>query len=115
MELQPHELNLRHLRAFAEVCRSGSFSQAAAITNAIASLERQLRTALFTRGARGVTGTDAANTFLFRINRALNTLNQNLPRTKTPLPVLMKTGRPPPSCVRSSPSKTGAAAPQPRA
>ena len=94
MELQPHEFNLRHLRAFAEVCRTGSFSQAAenmhltqpAITNAIASLERQLRTPLFTRGARGVAGTDAASMFLFRIKRALNTLNQGLPRSSTPLP-----------------------------
>ena len=72
-------LNLRHLRAFREVARSRSVSQAAvlvhlsqpAITQAIARLEEQLQVPLFHRRSDGMAPTEFGDMFLDRVERAL--------------------------------------------
>ncbi|TXS90320.1 LysR family transcriptional regulator [Parahaliea maris] len=71
-------LNLRHLHAALEVQARGSLSQAAeqvhlsqsALTQAIAKLEAQVGTALFSRRATGVQTTPAGQVFLARVERA---------------------------------------------
>lgn len=81
-ELRGQDINLRHLRAFAEVCRHGSISAAAdvvhlsqpAITQALARLEAQLGVALFVRSSRGMTPTDAGDLMAARTARALGIL-----------------------------------------
>lgn len=75
-------LNIRHLRAFREVARRRSISQAAerihlsqpAITQAIAKLESQLGTALFERRFDGMLTTVAGALFLDRVDRMLDGL-----------------------------------------
>ena len=72
--------NLRHLRAFREVARCQSISQASpiiflsqpAITQAIAKLESTLGILLFERRNDGMFVTTEGNLFLDRVNRALN-------------------------------------------
>ncbi|MGB3244872.1 MAG: LysR family transcriptional regulator [Sulfitobacter sp.] len=93
MTITATDLNLRHLRAFSEVCQRGSISQAAqvvhlsqpAITHAIAGLEDQLRTKLFQRMPRGMAPTDLGARFHLRVRRALLRLNDTMSRgTRTP-------------------------------
>ncbi|MGF7174371.1 LysR family transcriptional regulator [Azospirillum doebereinerae] len=74
--------NIRHLRAFREVARRRSISQAAeqvhlsqpAITQAIAKLEGQLGTPLFERRFDGMPTTAAGALFLDRVERMLEGL-----------------------------------------
>jgi len=71
--------NIRHLRAFAEVARQGSISQAAeviflsqpAITHAISKLETTLNTKLFIRLHKGMSLTETGKFYLRRTDRAL--------------------------------------------
>jgi LysR family transcriptional regulator of gallate degradation len=78
-ELDLWSLNLRHLRAFAEVVRLGSVSDAAsavaltqpAITQAVAKLERQLGLPLFDRRSDGMAANEAAIALAARIEAAL--------------------------------------------
>ncbi len=73
------DLNLRHLAALAAIERLGSLGAAAsavsltqpAVTQALAKLERQLGTPLFTRTSRGMTATAAADLFAPRAAAAL--------------------------------------------
>lgn len=75
--------NLRHLRAFREVARARSISQAAsriflsqpAITQAIAKLEGLLGCTLFDRRSDGMFPTDVGDVFLSRVERALDWLS----------------------------------------
>ena len=77
--MEPQLPNIRHLRAFAEVARQGSISQAAeivflsqpAITHAISKLETALNTKLFTRLHKGMSLTDTGVSYLKRTDRAL--------------------------------------------
>lgn len=77
--MDPLGLNLRHLRAFADVAAVGSVSHAArrvhlsqpAITQAIAKLERQLGARLFDRRPGGMAPTSAGARFALRTSRAL--------------------------------------------
>lgn len=74
--------NIRHIRAFREVARRYSISQAAeqvhlsqpAITQAIAKLEETLGTALFLRRSDGMFPTEAGTLFLERAERLLEHL-----------------------------------------
>ena len=89
MSVTCHALNLRHLRVALEVSKAGGISQASgnvhmsqpAMTHAIKTLENQVNTRLFDRGARGVSVTSTGRRFTFRIERALGRLNARLPRT----------------------------------
>lgn len=73
------QLNLRHLRAAAEICGRGSISRAAsavsltqpAVTQGIARLERLLAQPLFERTSEGMDPLPAARTFAERIEAAL--------------------------------------------
>jgi len=77
--MEPQLPNIRHLRAFAEVARQGSISQAAevvflsqpAITHAISKLETTLNTKLFTRLHKGMSLTQTGKSYLKRTDRAL--------------------------------------------
>jgi LysR family transcriptional regulator, regulator for genes of the gallate degradation pathway len=72
-------LNIRHLRAMAAICRLGSISAAAqavgisqpAITQGITKLEQQLDTALFERRPDGMTPARGAIAFATRVETAL--------------------------------------------
>lgn len=74
------QLNLRHLRAAAEICARGSVSRAAAavsltqpaVTQGISRLERQLTQPLFERTPEGMDPLPAARTFSERIVAALD-------------------------------------------
>lgn len=74
------QLNLRHLRAAAEICARGSVSRAAAavsltqpaVTQGISRLERQLAQPLFDRTPGGMDPLPAARTFAERIVAALD-------------------------------------------
>lgn len=76
------DLNLRHLRAFVEICRHGSITEASnvvflsqpAITQGIAKLEHRIGTAFFLRSGRGLSQTDEGKLFRFRVERALGML-----------------------------------------
>lgn len=78
--------NLRHLRVFAEVAQTGSISQAAskvflsqpAMTQAIAKLEGQLDTELFTRLSSGMYLTPEGRIWQERVQRCLELLRQGL-------------------------------------
>lgn len=80
--LNPETLNLRHLRAFVEVCHEGGISAAShrihlsqpAITQAIAKLESLLGCPLFVRSSKGMFPTAAARVFLNRCERAFDLL-----------------------------------------
>ncbi len=86
MTIASHALNLRHLGAFLEVCRTGGITAAApaanlsqpAITQAIARLEARLGVPLFIRTGTGMTPTDAAGILADRAARALGTLRTGL-------------------------------------
>lgn len=73
------QLNLRHLRAAAEICGRGSISRAAAavsltqpaVTQGVARLERLLAQPLFERTSEGMDPLPAARTFAERIEAAL--------------------------------------------
>jgi DNA-binding transcriptional LysR family regulator len=75
--------NLRHLRAFSEVARCRSISQASrklylsqpAITQAIARLEKSLDSRLFDRRSDGVFPTESGELFLHRVERAKEQLS----------------------------------------
>jgi len=77
--MEPQFPNIRHLRAFTEVARQGSISQAAevvflsqpAITHAISKLETALNTTLFIRLHKGMSLTETGRSYLRRTNRAL--------------------------------------------
>ncbi len=76
--------NLRHLVAFVSVVKNGSISKASesiflsqpAITQALAKIEKQLKTALFERKTNGMNLTREGELFSFRIERALDILSQ---------------------------------------
>ncbi len=72
-------LNLRHLKAFSEIARTGSISAASvavhlsqpAVTKALSKLEAILSAPLFLRSSSGMFLTEPGKTFLFRTERAL--------------------------------------------
>jgi len=76
------DLNLRHLRAFAEVCRQGSITDASgvvylsqpAITQGLAKLEGQIGAKLFLRSGRGLAPTEDGKLLRFRTERAIGML-----------------------------------------
>lgn len=78
--------NLRHLQVFREVARRGSVSAASqavfltqpAITQAVASLERQFGVALFDRSNFGMRLTPAGGICLERVERAINQIRDGL-------------------------------------
>ena len=78
--MNPADLNLRHMRAFCAVARSGSISAAAAnvhlsqpaITQGLAKLERLLQVTLFARSSTGMTAAEAGLLLLKRAQRALD-------------------------------------------
>ena len=78
--------NIRHLRAFLEVARHKSISQAServflsqpAITQAIAKLEGLLGTSLFVRRSDGMFTTPSGEIFALRIERAINLLEMGV-------------------------------------
>ena len=78
--MKPHNLNLRHLRAFREVARHNSVSAASAyvflsqpaITQAISGLEKHLDAKLFKRTGSGMFVTRPGELFLSRTIRALD-------------------------------------------
>ncbi len=80
--MQGSDLNLRHLRAFAQVCHCGSISAAAetvhlsqsAITQALAKLERDFEVVFFSRSSKGMFPTDQAHVLLKRVDRAFELL-----------------------------------------
>lgn len=90
--MEPQLPNIRHLRAFTEVARQGSISQAAevvflsqpAITHAISKLETALNTKLFTRLHKGMSLTEAGEYYLKRTNRALAEIALGTKRTMKP-------------------------------
>lgn len=79
---QPFALNLRHLRAIAEIAGRGTLSAAAeavglsqpALTQGLGKLERQLGLKLFERRSDGVVATPAVGTLADRIERAFSHL-----------------------------------------
>ncbi len=79
--------NLRHLRAFREVARQRSISQASgtiflsppAITQAIAKLEKQVGSMGFERRSDGMYTTEAGVLFLARSDRVLDSLRTARP------------------------------------
>jgi DNA-binding transcriptional LysR family regulator len=76
------KFNLRHLRVLQQVALCGSVSRASeqvflsqpAITQALSKLERSLGTRLFLRKSTGMFPTEAGNTLLVRVERALEML-----------------------------------------
>ncbi|ELE2164229.1 LysR family transcriptional regulator [Vibrio fluvialis] len=76
--------NLRHLVAFVAVVKHGSISKASesiflsqpAITQALAKIEKELKASLFERKTDGMNLTPEGELFSFRIERALEMLNQ---------------------------------------
>ena len=84
--------NLRHLWVFSAVARLGSVSAAArashlsqpAVTQAIASLEREFDRALFARTARGMTPTEAGRLCAERVVRVLQRIVDALAAAASP-------------------------------
>lgn len=82
------QLNLRHLFAFAEVCRLESINAATttvhlsqpAITQALAKLETQTQATLFLRTGKGMRPTAAGTALHRRVMRALDHLKRGVPR-----------------------------------
>ncbi len=78
--------NLRHLVAFVAVVKHGSINKASesiylsqpAITQALAKIEKELKAALFERKTDGMSLTREGELFHFRIERALDILNQTI-------------------------------------
>lgn len=87
--MRGEDLNLRHLRAFAEVCRHGGISAASdvvhlsqpAITQAVAKLEKETETQLFVRSSRGMFPTEAGKDLLTRVDRAFGFLDNGAGRS----------------------------------
>ena len=85
------DLNLRHLRAFAEVAKCGNITVASgkvhlsqpAITQAIAKLERILGHSLFDRRNSGLFLTQPGSILHDRVNRALDHLKRGVRRSQT--------------------------------
>ena len=83
MDLQPFDLNLRHLRSLGTIIDHGSMSAAAdaiglsqpALTQGLAKLERQLGTPLFNRAAGGVQPTTAGSVLADRATAAFAILD----------------------------------------
>lgn len=81
--------NLRHLVAFTAVVKHGSINKASesiflsqpAITQALAKIEKQLKTALFERKTDGMSLTKEGEIFRFRVERALEILSQAIKRS----------------------------------
>lgn len=81
--------NLRHLVAFVAVVKNGSISKASesiflsqpAITQAIAKIEKSLKTSLFERKTDGMNLTAEGELFSFRIERALEMLTQAIKKS----------------------------------
>lgn len=81
--------NLRHLVAFVAVVKHGSINKASetiflsqpAITQALAKIEKQLKTALFERKTNGMSLTKEGEIFHFRVERALDLLGQAIKRS----------------------------------
>ncbi len=81
--------NLRHLVAFVAVVKHGSINKASesiflsqpAITQALAKIEKQLKTALFERKTDGMSLTKEGEIFHFRVERALDILGQAIKRS----------------------------------
>ena len=108
-------LNLRHLRVFLEVAKSGGISAAArtvnlsqpAITQAIAKLEAVFQQKLFARGSTGMFLTEAGALLQARADRALAHIRNGCGRsrarcgTETARQVHSNCSLPAPSCVRS--------------
>ncbi|WP_309747828.1 LysR family transcriptional regulator [Roseobacter sp. N2S] len=88
MIVQGGQMNLRHLRAFVEVCNHGGISAASgavhlsqpAITQAIAKLEEGFGLPLFTRSSKGMFATAAAKILLHRAQRAFDMLKSAAPK-----------------------------------
>lgn len=88
MAVQGRDVNLRHLRAFVEVCHHGGISAASgavhlsqpAITQAIAKLEDGFGLSLFTRSSKGMFPTAPAKILLHRAVRAFDMLQAAAPR-----------------------------------
>ncbi len=88
MTVQGCDMNLRHLRAFVEVCNHGGISAASgavhlsqpAITQAIAKLEEGFGLSLFTRSSKGMFATPAARILLHRAQRAFDMLRVAAPK-----------------------------------
>ncbi|OOY24756.1 LysR family transcriptional regulator [Thioclava sediminum] len=80
------DANLRHLRVFLAVAEGGSITRAAelchvsqpAVTQAIAKLEAEAGTALFTRTTHGLFATEAGEVLRHRTSRALDALDTQL-------------------------------------
>ncbi|SHM19614.1 LysR family transcriptional regulator [Streptomyces yunnanensis] len=78
------DVELRHLRAFAEVARQQSFTRAAeklaitqpALTRTVQQLETALRVRLFNRSSRHVELTNVGDSFLAQVERVLNELDR---------------------------------------
>ena len=99
----PAHLNLRHLRAFAAICRLGSITRAAgvvhlsqpAITQGLAGLEVAVGASLFIRHGRGLAPTDEGRILAFRTERAFETLETGLTeayrRARSPRPPMVAT------------------------
>jgi len=89
--MQTIDLNLRHLRAFAEVAKCGNITVASAkvhlsqpaITQAIAKLERMLGHSLFDRRNAGLFLTQPGSILHDRVNRALDHLKRGVRRSQT--------------------------------
>ncbi len=81
--------NLRHLVAFVAVVKNGSINKASesiflsqpAITQALAKIEKQLKAALFERKTDGMSLTNEGELFHFRIERALDILNNAIKKS----------------------------------
>lgn len=90
--MRGQEMNLRHLRAFAQVCRRGGISAASdfvhlsqpAITQAIANLEKDLDSQLFNRSSRGMFPTDAGTALLHRVDRAFDLIETGTGQNRRP-------------------------------
>lgn len=88
--MRGQNMNLRHLRAFAEVCRQSGISAASeiihlsqpAITQALAKLERDLDAQLFVRSSRGMFQTEAGKALLHRVDRAFSFLDAGTTRSQ---------------------------------
>ncbi len=82
--MKAENLNLRHLRAFREIAARKSISRAAdkvhlsqpAITQALSKLERVVGARFFDRAGRGLFLNEPGRIFLFRVNRALDLLQE---------------------------------------
>ena len=83
--MQPYDLNLRHLRALAEIARTGTISAAAdaisvsqpALTQGLAKLERVLELELFSRSVEGMQATGPGQAMVARCEAAFAELERH--------------------------------------